>query len=160
MVKKKEIDKKKALKQKKEAKKKAKEEKDKKSKKGSEKLLVPNFRIPKTFGQKASDKLAKWAGSWTFIILFFLFIGVWIFFNGYYLIQVRAGEPFDPFPYILLNLALSCLAAIQAPVILMSQNRQAQRDRAKAEFDYRINRKAEEEIRQIRNLLLRRQKKK
>ena len=120
-----------------------------------EKLVAPNFRIPKTFGQKASDKLSKWAGSWTFIFFFFLFIGVWIFFNGYYVVQYRTGEPFDPFPYILLNLALSCLAAIQAPIILMSQNRQAQRDRLKADFDYKINKKAEAEIREIKNLLLR-----
>ena len=125
----------------------------------SEPLTVPNFRIPKTFGQKASDKIAKWAGSWTFILIFFLFIGVWIFFNGYYLVQVRAGDPFDPFPYILLNLALSCLAAIQAPVILMSQNRQAQRDRLKANFDYKINKKAEEEIREIKDLLMKRYRK-
>ena len=119
----------------------------------SEKLTAPNFRAAKTVGQRASDKLTKWAGSWTFIFLFFFFIGVWMFFNGYYVIQYKQGEPFDPYPFILLNLALSCLAAIQAPVILMSQNRQAQRDRLKADFDYRINRKAEQEIRQIKNLL-------
>ena len=130
--------------------------KDTKSKKGTSGALIPpNFRIPKTFGQKASDNLAKWAGSWTFIILFFVFIAAGIFFNGYYIIQIKQGESFDPFPYILLNLALSCLAAIQAPIILMSQNRAAQRDRLKADFDYRINRKAEQEIREIRNLLLR-----
>ena len=134
--------------------------KTKLSKKGSENLIQPNFRAAKTFGQRASDKLTKWAGSWTFIIFFFIFIGVWIFFNGYYIIQIKAGIPFDPFPYILLNLALSCLAAIQAPVILMSQNRQTQRDRAKADYDYRINRKAEQEIRQIRNLLRNRNEKK
>ena len=141
--------------------KKKKEIKTEISKKGtSGQLIQPNFRAAKTFGQRASDKLAKWAGSWTFIILFFLFIGVWIFFNGYYIIQVKAGVAFDPFPYILLNLALSCLAAIQAPIILMSQNRQTQRDRLKADYDYRINRKAEQEIRQIRNLLRNRNGKK
>ncbi len=145
---------------KKEAKKDTKKKEIKPKNKLAEKLIAPNFRLPKTFGQRASDKLTKWAGSWTFILLFFLFIGVWIFFNGYYIIQVKRGVPFDPFPYILLNLALSCLAAIQAPIILMSQNRQTQRDRLKADYDYRINRKAEQEIRQVINLLKNRNKKK
>lgn len=120
----------------------------------------PIFRIPKTFGQKASDLIAKWAGSWTFIIAFFVFIGLWMSTNGYFLLRYVKDGVIDPFPFILLNLALSCLAAIQAPVILMSQNRQIQRDRTKAEFDYRINRKSEKEIREIKNLLLRRMKKK
>ncbi len=120
----------------------------------------PIFRIPKTFGQKASDLIAKWAGSWTFIIAFFVFIGLWMSTNGYFLLRYVKNGVIDPFPFILLNLALSCLAAIQAPVILMSQNRQIQRDRTKAEFDYRINRKSEKEIREIKNLLLRRMKKK
>ncbi len=114
---------------------------------------------PRTFGQKAADALTKYAGSWGFIFLLFFFIGVWIFLNGYVLIIYAKGEPIDPFPYILLNLALSCLAAVQAPIILMSQNREAQRDRLKIEYDYRINKKAEQEIREIKNILLRRQKK-
>jgi len=122
-------------------------------------LIHPIFRTPKTFGQRASDFLTKWAGSWAFILLFLFFILVWIFINGYYLIQYAQGVAFDPYPFILLNLALSCLAAIQAPVILMSQNRQTQRDRLKAEFDYRINRKAEKEIREIKRLLLNMKKK-
>ena len=128
-------------------------------KKGDKKLVhhkTPSiFKLPRTTGQKAADALTKWAGSWTFIILFFTFLLIWIFINGYFLIQYQSGKPWDPYPFILLNLALSCLAAIQAPVILMSQNRQVQRDRAKAEFDYAVNRKAEKEIREIKNLLMR-----
>ena len=73
--------------------------------------------------------------------------------NGYFLITYRAGKPFDPYPFILLNLVLSCLAAIQAPVILMSQNRQAERDRIKAERDYMVNRKAEREVENIQREL-------
>ncbi|MBU2053302.1 MAG: DUF1003 domain-containing protein [Nanoarchaeota archaeon] len=118
----------------------------------------PIFKVPKTFGQKASDFLTKWAGSWIFIILFFIFIGIWMVTNGYFVLKFIHKEVVDPYPFILLNLALSCLAAIQAPVILMSQNRQAQRDRLKAEFDYRVNRKAEKEIREIKSLLMRRGK--
>ncbi len=110
---------------------------------------------PKTLGQKASDKLTKWAGSWTFIISFFVFLGLWMAANVLMWVQ-----KWDAYPFILLNLVLSCVAAIQAPIILMSQNRQTQRDRLKAEYDYRINRKAEQEIREIRNLLRRKFKKK
>lgn len=123
-------------------------------------IIHPVFRTPKTFGQRASDSLTKWAGSWVFILVFVFLMILWIIFNGYYATRYIQGEPFDPFPFILLNLALSCLAALQAPVILMSQNRQAQRDRLKAEFDYRINRKAEQEIRDIKNFLLRDRRKK
>ena len=123
------------------------------------KLTSPIFRIPKTLGQKAADWIAKWAGSWTFIILFFVFIGIWMTTNGYFVLKYIKEGVIDPYPFILLNLALSCLAAIQAPIILMSQNRQVQRDRLKAEFDFRINRKAEKEIREIKNLLLRKRHK-
>ncbi len=115
----------------------------------------PLVRIPKTFGQKAADKVTKWAGSWVFIFSFFVFLMIWISINTLMWIN-----RWDPYPFILLNLVLSCLAAIQAPIILMSQNRQTQRDRAKAEYDYAVNRKAEKEIREIKNLLLRRQRKK
>ena len=97
------------------------------------------FRIPKTFGQKASDALTKAAGSWTFIISFLILVGLWMYFNVNILIQYQLGKPWDPYPFILLNLVLSCLAAIQAPIILMSQNRQYQRDRIKSEYDYKIN---------------------
>ena len=96
---------------------------------------------PKTSGQRAADWVTKWVGSWTFIILLFIFMGLWIWANIYMVIF-----RWDPYPFILFNLVLSCLAAIQAPIILMSQNRQTERDRIKAEQDYRVNRKAELEI--------------
>ena len=140
-------------------KKKKKEEKIKAEKEFLEKLHRPNFRIAKTFGQRAADWITKWAGSWTFILSFFVFLAIWIILNIYFLMEYKIGKPWDPYPFILLNLVLSCLAAIQAPVILMSQNRTSQRDRLKAEFDYRINKKAEKEIREIRNLLLNRRRK-
>ncbi|MFH1358858.1 MAG: DUF1003 domain-containing protein [archaeon] len=106
-----------------------------------------------TLGQITADFLTKWAGSWIFIILFFVFIAAWMAMNTYFWFQYKSGDPFDPFPFILLNLILSCLAAIQAPVILMSQNRQAQKDRLKAEYDYQVNRTAEKEIREIKTQL-------
>jgi uncharacterized membrane protein len=95
-----------------------------------------------TFGQRLADKVAAFGGSWAFIITFFSFIIIWIFVNIWFL-SIR---PFDPFPFILLNLILSCLAAIQAPIIMMSQNRQEQKDRQRGEHDYKINLKAELEI--------------
>ena len=106
--------------------------------------ILKNFISPRTFGQKAADGIAKWAGSWTFIISFFVFLGLWIAANVYMWVNM-----WDPYPFILLNLTLSCLAAIQAPVILMSQNRQTQKDRIKSEYDYRVNRKAERGIESI-----------
>jgi len=102
-----------------------------------------------TLGQKAADKLSLFAGSWTFIISLLIFLVIWMCINAYFLIRHNLGKPFDPYPFILLNLILSCLAAIQAPIILMSQNRTAQRDRIKAEHDYQINKKAEKEINQV-----------
>ena len=119
----------------------------------------PRFRVAHNFGQKSADLITKWAGSWTFIISFLLIIAIWILINSFYLVQYKQGQPFDPFPFILLNLALSLLAALQAPVILMSQNLQTQRNRLKAEYDFRINKTAEREIREIKNLLLNRRKK-
>tara|TARA_Y100000310_G_C20244089_1_gene605988 strand:- start:86 stop:559 length:474 start_codon:yes stop_codon:yes gene_type:complete len=98
-----------------------------------------------TFGQRAADNIAIWAGSWGFITLFLVFLLLWVWVNIYYL----ATRPFDPYPFILLNLFLSMLAAIQAPIILMSQNRASERDRMRAEYDYAVNRKAEKEIRGI-----------
>ena len=95
-----------------------------------------------SFGQKVADQVASFGGSWTFIITFFLFILIWIVINIWFLMS----KPFDPYPFILLNLILSCLAAIQAPIIMMSQNRQEQKDRIRAEHDYKINLKAELEI--------------
>jgi uncharacterized membrane protein len=95
-----------------------------------------------TLGQKLADKIATFGGSWTFIIMFFSFILIWIGIN----IWVLVTKPFDPFPFILLNLILSCLASIQAPIIMMSQNRKEQKDRQRGEHDYKINLKAELEI--------------
>jgi uncharacterized membrane protein len=95
-----------------------------------------------TVGQKIADKIAVFGGSWTFIVTFFIFILVWMGIN----IWILATRSFDPFPFILLNLILSCLAAIQAPVIMMSQNRKEQKDRIRSENDYKINLKAELEI--------------
>ncbi|MFT4855941.1 MAG: putative membrane protein [Algoriphagus sp.] len=95
-----------------------------------------------SFGDKLADHIATFGGSWTFIISFFSFIIIWIGINIFILIT----RPFDPFPFILLNLILSCLAAIQAPIIMMSQNRQESKDRQRSEHDYKINLKAELEI--------------
>jgi len=106
-----------------------------------------------SIGQRAADGLTKYMGSWFFIIFFVLFFLVWIALNSYFLVKYASGEPFDPYPFILLNLALSCLAAIQAPIILMSQNRQSQKDRVRSEYDYSVNRKAEKEIQQIQKQL-------
>jgi uncharacterized membrane protein len=98
----------------------------------------------KTFGQKAADAVASFGGSWTFIVLFFIVMVAWVGLNSFVL--VSDDRSFDPYPYILLNLVLSMLAAIQAPIILMSQNRQAEKDRLNAEHDYEVNLKAELEI--------------
>ncbi len=97
----------------------------------------------KTFGERVADLVARWGGSWTFIIWFFAFLAFWALFNS---IWLATEARFDPYPYIFLNLLLSMLASIQAPLILMSQNRQAARDRAQASMDYEINLKAEMEI--------------
>jgi uncharacterized membrane protein len=97
----------------------------------------------RTFGQIIADKVASFGGSWTFIISFLIFILIWISSNAFILIN----KGFDPYPFILLNLILSCLAALQAPVIMMSQNRQEEKDRERAKKDYMINLKSEVEIR-------------
>ena len=97
-----------------------------------------------TFGQRAADAVASFGGSWTFIMLFATILIAWVGLNSFLL--ARSGRVFDAYPYILLNLFLSMLAAIQAPIILMSQNRQAQKDRMVAEHDYEVNLKAELEI--------------
>mgnify|MGYP003666987006 FL=1 len=95
-----------------------------------------------TLGQRMADKIASFGGSWTFIIAFFSFLTLWIVAN----IWLLASNTIDPYPFILLNLMLSCIAAIQAPIIMMSQNRQGQKDRQRAELDYKINLKSELEI--------------
>jgi len=98
-----------------------------------------------TFGQKLADKVAEFGGSWGFIIFFMSFLVVWILLNVFWL----SNHGFDPYPFILLNLILSCIAAIQAPVIMMSQNRQEEKDRERAKKDYKINLKSELEIREL-----------
>ncbi|MFH1325459.1 MAG: DUF1003 domain-containing protein [archaeon] len=122
----------------------------------------PTFKIPRTFGQKAADSLTRWAGSWAFIIFFLVVLVSWMGVNTSWLLF---GKIWDPYPFILLNLVLSCLAAIQAPIILMSQNREAQKDRLRAQYDYAVNRKAEKEIqsmqkelREIKNMISRKRK--
>jgi uncharacterized membrane protein len=96
-------------------------------------------------GEKMADGLATFGGSWTFLIIFASILFVWITINSFLLLK----KPFDPYPFILLNLVLSCLAAIQAPVIMMSQNRQEAKDRLRSQNDYQVNLKAELEIRQL-----------
>jgi uncharacterized membrane protein len=98
-----------------------------------------------TFGQRIADKVATFGGSWTFIIIFGVFIFIWICINIFWL----ANKGYDPYPFILLNLILSCIASMQAPVIMMSQNRQDERDRLRGEKDYQINLKSELEIRTL-----------
>ena len=102
---------------------------------------VTNHHDNRTTGQRASDKLTEQMGSWHFIFTFLSIMLVWILINVLGLVL-----RWDPYPFILLNLCLSCLAAIQAPIIMMSQNRQAERDRISAKYDYAVNRKAEKEI--------------
>jgi uncharacterized membrane protein len=97
-----------------------------------------------TLGQRAADAVASFGGSWTFIIIFAAIMIAWVGLNSFILVEY--DKTFDPYPYILLNLFLSMLAAIQAPIILMSQNRQADKDRLNAEHDYEVNLKAELEI--------------
>ena len=98
-----------------------------------------------SFGQKIADKVATFGGSWTFIISFCSFLLLWILVNIFW----YHNQGFDPYPYILLNLILSCIAALQAPVIMMSQNRQEEKDRSRAKNDYMINLKSELEIRML-----------
>lgn len=98
-----------------------------------------------TLGQRLADKVATFGGSWGFLITFFSFLILWIVLNIYFL----ANKGFDPYPFILLNLILSCIAAMQAPIIMMSQNRQEQKDRERGKKDYMINLKSELEIRML-----------
>jgi uncharacterized membrane protein len=102
-----------------------------------------------SYGQKLADKVATFGGSWTFIIFFGIVLFGWIILNAFFL----SNKGFDPYPFILLNLILSCLAAIQAPVIMMSQNRQEEKDRERAKQDYMINLKSELEIRTLHEKL-------
>ena len=114
-----------------------------------EQVLINNLLHPPSEtlsrGQRLSDKIARFGGSWAFIISFLLVLAVWIIFN----ILAVKQERFDPYPFILMNLVLSCIAALQAPVIMMSQNRQEEKDRKRSENDYLINLKAELELRSL-----------
>jgi uncharacterized membrane protein len=118
----------------------------------SHKSLVPKLEKaeePTTVGQRVADRVATFGGSWKFIISFGVFLLIWIVVNSIFLLHAT----FDPFPFILLNLILSCLAALQAPVIMMSQNRQEEKDRDRARKDYMINLKSELEIRMLHEKL-------
>ncbi len=114
-----------------------------------EKLIIENLLHPPleqlSTGQKISDRVARFGGSWKFIIIFLVILLIWIAFNS----MALMGWRFDPYPYILMNLVLSCIAALQAPVIMMSQNRQEEKDRKQNENDYLINMKAEMQIRSL-----------
>ncbi len=115
----------------------------------AEELIIQNLLNPPletlTKGQQISDKVARFGGSWKFIILFGIILTAWILFNVIALMHYR----FDPYPFILMNLILSCIAALQAPIIMMSQNRLEEKDRMTNENDYLINLKAEMQIRSL-----------
>ena len=123
---------------------------------GSKLSVDPNKKREKyTVGQRAADAIAKFAGSWAFIFSFSAVLALWMILN--ILLAVKA---FDPYPFILLNLVLSCVAAIQAPLIMMSQNRQEEKDRRRAENDYKVNLKTEimiEDLYDKINLILKKQ---
>lgn len=107
---------------------------------------LPSKDTAPNFGERWADKVAEFGGSWTFIIVFTIMMIVWIGLNSW----VLFFQPFDPYPYIFLNLVLSCIAALQAPIIMMSQNRQEAKDRIRAEKDYHINLRAEHEIQEMK----------
>ena len=111
----------------------------------SSKIAIESDGSEFTFGQRLADKIASFGGSWKFIVIFGLFIFIWISSNIIFLMN----KGFDPYPFILLNLILSCLAALQAPVIMMSQNRQEEKDRERSKQDYMVNLKSELEIRML-----------
>lgn len=107
--------------------------------------VVREFDQSLSLGDRMADRIAEIGGSWSFILSFLFMLAVWMFYNSH----VLGPRAFDPYPYILLNLVLSCLAAIQAPIIMMSQNRMADADRAQAKNDYEVNVRAELEITQV-----------
>jgi uncharacterized membrane protein len=115
----------------------------------AEELIIKKLSNPEKenldFGQRISDNVAIFGGSWKFIIAFFIVLTIWIIFN----VLAVGVYKFDPYPFILMNLILSCIAALQAPIIMMSQNRQEEKDRKRSENDYLINLKAEMQIRSI-----------
>ena len=114
-----------------------------------EEILIKNLLNPEkenlTIGQKISDNVAEFGGSWKFIISFFVVLTIWIVFN----VLAMGVYKFDPYPFILMNLILSCIAALQAPIIMMSQNRQEEKDRIRSENNYLINLKSEMQIRSL-----------
>lgn len=107
--------------------------------------LDAEFQQNWSFGERTADKIATFGGSWAFLICFGIFLVIWIAVNS----LVLFWHPLDPYPFIFLNLILSCLAAVQAPIIMMSQNRQEAKDRIRSQHDYQINLKAELEIRHL-----------
>jgi uncharacterized membrane protein len=122
---------------------------------------LASLRRERTLGQRAADRLTNFVGSWHFIIGIFVILAVWICLNIFEFIF----RTWDPYPFILLNFFLSCLAAIEAPIILMSQNREEERDRQRQKYDYLINRKAEreietlmEEVKEIKKILLKKKR--
>lgn len=117
------------------------------SKSKNNQLQHPTRTTP-TFSQRAADKLTKIIGSWTFIILFILYIIFWVSANLY-----AWMNSWDPYPFILLNLTLSCVAAIQAPIILMSQNRANQKDRQRMDYDYQVDKKSQRDLQEIQKQL-------
>lgn len=118
-----------------------------------ENLIIQNLLNPPreilSRGQKISDKVAEFGGSWAFISSFFIILTIWIIYN----VLAPSNSEFDPYPFILMNLILSCIAALQAPIIMMSQNRQEEKDRKRSENDYMINLKAELEIKSLNQKL-------
>jgi uncharacterized membrane protein len=102
-----------------------------------------------TFGERMADRIAAFGGSWTFLICFAIFLLAWVAMNS----MVYVWRPLDPYPFIFLNLILSCVAAVQAPIIMMSQNRQEAKDRIRSQHDYQVNLKAELEIRHLHEKL-------
>jgi uncharacterized membrane protein len=113
-------------------------------------LNHPIHKIKRTVAQKAADSLTSFLGSWGFIFIFMIFLFVWVATNTIWIIF---GSKWDPHPFIFLNLVLAVITSIQSPIILMSQNREAQRERLIAEYDYSVNKKAENEIEQIQKQL-------
>lgn len=111
--------------------------------------VISEFDDQLSLGERVADRVAAFGGSWTFIMIFLAFLVAWMIFNTFVLMQ----RAYDPYPYILLNLLLSCIAALQAPVIMMSQNRMAAKDREQATHDYEVNIKAELEILQLHEQL-------
>ena len=107
--------------------------------------IEAEFEQKWSFGERLADKIATFGGSWVFLICFGVFLLVWVGMNS----LVLLWRPLDPYPFIFLNLLLSCLAAIQAPIIMMSQNRQEAKDRVRSQHDYKVNLKAELEIRHL-----------